>query len=409
MNSTNREYRKRIWTACYDTYAKYNNTIADIYIGHLKSVNFKVKARNYESAKNKALYSNNINEKVYDNLINTTNDNISTYYRWIQIKSDILGYKLKTYDLNAPLIPSIKKTVDYEKGKEIVLNSLSILGDEYVNNVNHAFNNRWIDVYPGDNKRSGAYSSGATTKLAHPYVLMNWTNNQSDVSTLSHEMGHNMHSLYSTKNQPDEYMSYPIFTAEVASTTNEIILFDYMMNRLSDSDDDLDEKLHLLEMRINDMCGTFFRQVNFSNFENNAHELVNNGEAVTSETLNSLYSKLEDQHFDITCMDKTEHSKITWSRIPHFYTEFYVYQYATGLAASQKLADNLRNTNNPSPIINFISSGGSSNAIETLQKAGVDMTDNDTIKSVINELERLMDEFEKLYELKKTKLELVTG
>ncbi len=391
--STDRAYREKAYKAFYKPYKEFSNTLASLYSGQVKTTIFTAKARKYSSSLEAALSVNNIPVSVYNNLISTVDSNLEPLHRWIRLRKKILGLsEIHPYDFNVTLFPDVKKEYSYDKSVEIVREALKPLGEDYIKNLNFAFDNRWIDVYETKGKMNGAYSSG-TTYGTHPYVLLNWSGQLSDVFTLAHEMGHNMHSLYSEKTQPYIYSDYSIFVAEVASTCNEAMLLDYLIKNASSKD----EKLALLEKYISNITSTFYRQVMFAEFEKDAHEMLEKGEPLTAESLTALYKNITDKYLGPD-MVIDEEETYTWARIPHFYYNFYVYQYATSFAASQVLIKKIINEKQPAidKYLNFLKSGSSDYPIEILKKAGVDMTSPEPILQTIAKMNELLDQLEKL-------------
>ncbi|HSD62560.1 MAG TPA: oligoendopeptidase F, partial [Ignavibacteriaceae bacterium] len=334
MYSGDRNFRERTFTSYFKPFIDYSNTLSVLFTGSLKSNIFNAKARNYKSAREAALDKNNISVSVYDNLVKTVNDSFEPMYRWASLKKKILKIpELHPYDVYVTLFPAdFEQKYPYEDAKKIVYDALRSLGDDYLSSLQTAFQNRWIDVYETQAKRSGAYSSG-TTYGVHPYVLLNWTDLLNDVFTLSHEMGHNMHSFYTGKSQPYVYSNYTIFLAEVASTFNESLLLDYFIKMAGTPS----EKLYFIEKYLNNITSTFYRQTMFAEFEMLVYEKTESGMALTSEDLCELYKSIYQKYWGPEMIiDKEE--EFTWARVPHFYYNFYVYQYATGFAASEILS-----------------------------------------------------------------------
>src|SRR5699024_7492865 len=292
--------------------------------GNIKTDNVNAKVRNFESARHAALNSNNIPETVYDNLVETVNEHLPLLHRYINLRKKVLKLDdLHMYDLYTPLIQDMEMKITYKEAQEQVLKSLQPLGDDYTEIIKEAFNNRWIDVEENVGKRSGAYSSGAYG--TNPYILMNWQDNVNNMFTLTHELGHSLHSYYTHKNQPFRYGSYSIFVAEVASTTNEALLSDYLLKNLKDEK----ERLYVLNYFLEGFRGTVFRQTMFAEFEHDIHIRAQNGEALTAEKLTEIYYELNKKYFG-TDIIIDEEIGLEWARIPHFYMNYYVYQYATG-------------------------------------------------------------------------------
>jgi len=394
LYSKDRDYRERAFKAYLNPYKDNANSFGSLFNGNLKSNIFYARARKYNSAIEAALFKNNIPNSVYDNLIKTVNDNLNPMHRWASLKKKLLGLnELHPYDVYVTLFDQkLEKKYPYAEAVKIVLDSLKIMGADYLTSLNKAFNNRWIDVYETKAKRSGAYSSG-TTFGVHPYVLLNWTDLLNDVFTLVHEMGHNMHSYYTGLNQPFVYANYSIFLAEVASTFNESLLLDHLV-KISESKE---EKLYLLEKYLNNVTTTVYRQVMFAEFEQLTHSKVENGEALTPDILCSLYKDVFQKYWGPE-MIIDEEETYTWARVPHFYYNFYVYQYATGFAASEALASKVKTGGEPAvkKYLDFLKAGSSDYPINILKKAGVDMNSQDPILAVTNKMNKIIDEIENL-------------
>ena len=393
MYSLDREYRKRFYKSYYKPYMRFQNTLASLFDGNIKASVFNAKVRNYESTRNAALDNNNIPLSVYDNLVNTVENNLEPLNRWCSLKKKVMGVKsFHSYDIYVTLFPSVEKKYSYEESLDILYSALSPLGEEYILNLKLALNNRWIDVYETKGKRSGAYSSG-TTFGVHPYVLLNWNDQLNDVFTLAHEMGHNMHSYYTGKNQPFPYAGYSIFIAEVTSTLNEALLLDYLIEQSKSKE----EKLFLIEKHISNIVGTFYRQTLFAKFEQTVHEKAERNEALTPDYLNELYGTLHKKFWGKDMiLDKEE--SFTWARVPHFYYNFYVYQYATSYAASEILADVIKLEGKPAVdrYLNFLKAGNSDYPINVLKQAGVDMTSPQPILGITKKFNFLLDKMEEL-------------
>jgi oligoendopeptidase F len=398
LYSQDREYRKRAFTAYLKPFSEYNNTLSSLFNGNLKVNIFNAKARKYSSARETALDNNNIPLSVYDNLVKTANDNLNPLHRWAELKKKVLNVtELHPYDVYVNLFSQKEeRKYSYEEAIEIVCTSLAPLGDEYINTLRLAFNNRWIDVYESRAKKSGAYSSGTTFGI-HPYVLLNWTDLLNDVFTLAHEMGHNMHSYYTGMNQPYPYANYTIFLAEVASTFNESLLLEYLISK----SESIEEKLSLLEKYLNNITATFYRQTMFAEFEMNAYDRTEKGEVLTHDILCSMYKDIYQKYWGpAMVIDKEE--EYTWARVPHFYYNFYVYQYATGFAASEVLANKVKSEKKPAvdKYLKFLKSGSSDYSINILKNAGVDMNSAEPVIAVTKKMDQLLDEVEKLLKVK---------
>jgi len=393
MYSTNRGFRQRVYKGIYKPYKEYQNTYGALFNGQIKSLVFNSRARKYNSTREASLDKNNIPLSVYDNLVNTVRTNIKVLHRWAELKKKVLGYKeLHPYDTYVSLFPSVKKEYSYDAAAEILYKALLPLGREYVKDIKNAVDNRWIDVYETKGKRSGAYSSG-TTFGVHPYVLLNWNNQLNDVFTFAHEMGHNMHSFYTGNTQPYPYANYSIFVAEVASITNEALLLDYLIKNAKTKE----EKLALIEMNLQNIQATFFRQTRFADFEQLTNELTEKGEALTPVKLTELFGKMYQDYWG-PAMVMDEEEGYSWARIPHFYYDFYVYQYATSYAASQAVAEKILTEGDPAvkKYLEFLHSGSSQYPIDVLKKAGVDMNSPEVIKAVVRKMNNLMDQMEEL-------------
>ncbi len=393
MSSLNRDFRKRVYKGTYVPFLNLKNTLASLYYGSIKSNIFQAKARNYKTTLEWALDQNNIPVKVYKNLINSVNANLQPLHRWCSLKKKILGYKeMHPYDTYVTLFPNVKREYTFEEAKQIVLKALAPLGKDYISKLKNVFKSRLIDVYETKGKAAGAYSSGSS-KLSKPYVLLNWGGELNDVFTLAHELGHNMHSLYTVEFQPLPYADYPIFLAEVASITNEMLLLDYLIEHSTTKD----EKLALIEKYLNNMKSTFYRQARFAEFEMIAQSKAENGEALTSENLSKIFGDLYQKYWGKDMVVDMEEA-YSWPRIHHFFYDFYVYSYATSFASAQLIAKNIKREGEPAikRHLDFLKSGESEYAIPTLKKDGVDMTKPDPIVAVAKKMNSLMDEMEKL-------------
>ncbi|PET69558.1 oligoendopeptidase F, partial [Bacillus sp. AFS001701] len=339
-----------------------------------------------------ALSNNEIPEIVYDQLVSTVNDNLNLLHRYIAIRKKALKLdEIHMYDLFTPLVEEVKMEVKYEEAKEILLKALKPLGDEYVEILKEAYESRWVDVVENKGKRSGAYSSGAYG--TNPYILMNWQDNVNNLFTLAHEFGHSVHSYHTRKNQPYVYGDYSIFVAEVASTCNEAILNDYLLKNTEDPK----QRLYLLNHYLETFRGTVFRQTMFAEFEHQIHVLAQNGEALTPDLLTKTYYELNQKYFgDEIVID--ELIGLEWSRIPHFYYNYYVYQYATGFSAATALSKQILEEGEPAVerYLGFLKAGSSDYPIEVLKKAGVDMTSSQPIVEALKVFEEMLNEMEEL-------------
>lgn len=392
LESSDRRVREEAFKAVYETYGKFKNTFASTLSGTVKKDNFSARVRHYNSARHSALSTNNIPEEVYDNLVKTVNDNLHLLHRYIDLRKKVLGIEeLHMYDLYTPLVKDVKMEVTYEEAKDYILKGLKPLGEDYLNVLKEGFENRWVDVHENKGKRSGAYSSG--TYGINPYILMNWQDNVNNLFTLAHEFGHSVHSYYTRKTQPYPYGDYSIFVAEVASTCNEALLNDYLLKTI----DDEKQRLYLLNHYLEGFRGTVFRQTMFAEFEHDVHVRAQNGEPLTPELLTKLYYDLNKKYFgDNLVID--EEIGLEWARIPHFYYNYYVYQYATGFSAAAALSKQILEEGDAAVerYVGFLKSGSSDYPIEVLKKAGVDMTTSQPIEEALAVFEEKLTEMERL-------------
>lgn len=397
--STNRNQndRKLAFEALYDSYNNSKNTFAAIYRAIVQKNVASSRARNYESCLDKALENKNIPREVFLSLINSASENVAPLKRYIELRKKALNLQEYHYYDNSINIVDYNKVFKYDDAKEIVLKSVAPLGEDYVKKITTAISEGWLDVFETKNKRSGAYSINIYD--VHPYMLLNYQETMDDVFTLAHELGHTMHSILSSENQPYVTADYTIFVAEVASTFNERLLLDYM---LETSDDSL-EKIALLEQALGNILGTYYIQTLFASYEYEAHKLVEEDKAITTEILSDIMENLFKKYFgDTVTIDELQ--KIIWARIPHFFNSpFYVYQYSTSFAASAKLYANLKNDINARDrYLNLLKSGGNNHPMEQLKLAGVDLSKKESFDDVAKEFDRLLDIFEN--ELKKINL-----
>ncbi len=394
MYSHNRDFRERAFRNYYKQYKSYANTFSVLFNGNLKANIFVSKVRKYNSVREAALDSNNIPFSVYDKLLEAANNNLKPLHRWSLLKKRLLKInELHPYDVYVNLFQTgSEKKYSFEEAKEIVYQALKPMGEEYLTSLKTAFENRWIDVHETQSKKSGAYSSG-TTFGVHPYVLLNWTGLLTDIFTLAHEMGHNMHSYFTGKTQPYPYANYSIFLAEVASTFNESLLLDYLIVNAETKM----EKLDLIEKYLSNITSTFYRQVMFSEYESLVYEKVESGIALTPDLLCKYYKELYQKYWGPE-MIVDEEEEYTWTRVPHFYYNFYVYQYATGFAASEILVKKVKEEGKPAvdKYLNFLKSGSSDYPINILKSAGVDMNSPEPVIAVTQKMDELLNEIETL-------------
>lgn len=392
MESRDRNVRKEAFYALYRQYKSYINTLAASYYGNVKQAVFFANARNYESTLQMYLSGSFIPESVYTNLIDTVNNNLDKMHDYVSLRKKTLGVdELHFYDIYAPLTSDYTVKVSYENAKETVLDALKILGDDYVSQVKKGYESGWVDVYENDGKRSGAFSWGAYG--THPYIFLNYTETLNDIFTLIHETGHAMHTYYSNETQPYTYAGYKIFVAEVASTCNEVILIDYLLKH-SQSDE---EKKYLYGHYLEQFKGTLFRQTMFAEFEMITHRMAQDGEVLNAESLCGTYKKLNEKYFGKD-MVIDEEIAYEWARIPHFYTPFYVYQYATGFSAAVAIATKI--INGDKEVLHgyreFLKGGSSMHPIELLSLCKIDMSKPDVIQDALNVFGGLIEDFKKI-------------
>ncbi|WP_347994865.1 oligoendopeptidase F [uncultured Eubacterium sp.] len=392
LESTDREVRKAAFEGVYETYGKMRNTLAATFAANLDQANFYAQVRKFSSAREMYLYGSNIPESVYDNLIETVHKNMDKMHKYVSLRKKILDVsELHMYDLYTPIAKVPDTKYSFEAAKDIVLEGLAPMGEEYIKVLEEGFDNRWIDVYENEGKRSGAYSWGAYG--THPYVLMNYHGTLDHVFTLAHEMGHAIHSYYSDANQPYVNAGYKIFVAEVASTCNESLLIQHLLKITEDEE----EKTYLINHFLEQFKGTLYRQTMFAEFEKIAHSMVQNGEGVTADRLCGIYYNLNKEYFgDDIVIDKE--IELEWARIPHFYNPFYVYQYATGLSAAIALSKRILEEGKPAveDYMKFLTGGSSQDPIELLKIAGVDMTSSEPIETALELFGNLLEELQKI-------------
>ena len=399
--SPNREDRQRVFETFWNNYSRFSGSYGEMLYGNIKSQIFNARARNYATSLEASLSPNNIPVEVYHSLVENVNKNLPAFHRYLEIKKRMLEVDtLKYLDMYAPVVKDLELKYNYDEAAEIILESLKPLGNEYVATVKRAFNERWIDVYPSEGKVSGAYSNGSDYD-GHPYILMNYNDLYSDVSTLTHELGHTMHSYYSNMKQPFPLADYSIFVAEVASTFNEVLLFNYMLERI----DNDDVKLSLLMNWLDGFKGTLFRQTQFAEYELRIHEEAEAGKPLTGDTFSEIYGEIVKRYYghdkNITFID--DYINMEWAFIPHFYYNYYVYQYSTSFTASISLAEKVMSGDQQAlnNYLAFLSSGGSDYPIEVLKKAGVDMTASEPFDKTIDAMNKVMDEIEAILDKKK--------
>lgn len=392
MESHDRNVRKAAYNSMYDSFKELINTIGTTYNYNTKTDVISARIRKYESARAAALSGDNIQGEVYDNLISVVNKSLPSMHRYVELRKKILGVdKLYMYDMYVPLIEIPKTTVPYEEALDIIRRALVPLGSEYIEKMNEGINQGWIDVYENKGKTSGAYSFGCYD--SYPYILLNYTDTLKDVFTVVHEMGHSMHSRYTREEQPYIYGSHSIFTAEVASTVNESLLMQYLLNNA----DDITMKKYLLNLHIEEFRTTLFRQTMFAEFEDITHKAVESGQVLTADRMCEQYEALNCKYYGPS-IEKDDTIRYEWARIPHFYNAFYVYKYATGYSAATAISNKILNEGKAAAdnYIKFLKTGESDYPIELLKIAGVDMSSPEPIEKAMETFDTLLDEFEKL-------------
>ncbi len=389
LENQDRTVRKAAFDSVYETYKQYINTISATYSANIKQAQFFAKARGYSSTRNMYTGMNGVPESVYDNLIEAVHEGLPAMYRYVALRKKMLQVdELHMYDVYVPIVPECHVTIPFEEAKATILKALEPMGEIYLNALKMGFDNRWIDACENAGKRSGAYSSGG---LVHPYVLMTYQGTMDNMFTLAHEMGHAMHSYFSMQTQPHQTSHYVIFVAEVASTCNEMLLTRYLLKTTSDPM----MRAYVINHFLDTVKGTLYRQTMFTEFEMKAHRMAEEGQALTSKNLSDMYYELNQLYFgpDMVSDDLIRYE---WARIPHFYTPFYVYQYATGISAAVALSDRILNEGESAvrDYFKFLQGGGSMDPIDLLKLAGVDMSSPEPVRATV----RLFDEM--LAELK---------
>ena len=393
VESKNREVRRGAYEALYSTYEQYQHTYAKTLQTNVKVQNYRAKVRNYKSAREAALAANFVPESVYDNLVSAVRKHLPLLHRYLALRSKILGIPdLKMYDVYTPL-SSVEYSFTYEEALKKAEDALAVLGEDYLSRVKRAFSERWIDVYENQGKRSGAYSGGSYDTNA--FMLLNWQDNLDNLFTLVHETGHSMHSSYTRETQPYVYGDYSIFLAEIASTTNENILTEKLLQEVQDDA----TRFAILNNFLDGFRGTVFRQTQFAEFEHAIHQADQNGEVLTSEFLNNLYADLNQEYYGLSKEDNPQ-IQYEWARIPHFYYNYYVYQYSTGFAAASALAEKIvyGSQDDRNRYIDYLKAGKSDYPLNIMRKAGVDMEKEDYLNDAFAVFERRLDEFEALVE-----------
>ena len=389
IQSQNREVRKNAFDVMYATYGQFENSLASTLSGVVKQHNYLARVHNYDSARSSALAENHVPTVVYDTLISEVDSHLDLLHDYVALRKQILGLDdLQMWDLYVPLTGTPSLSYTFEQAKAEAKKALVPLGEDYLKQVDYIFNNRVIDVVESQNKVTGAYSGGSYDTDA--YELLNWENNIDSLYTLVHETGHSVHSMYTRQTQPYVYGDYPIFVAEIASTTNENILTEYFLDHITDPK----TRAFVLNYYLDSFKGTLFRQTQFAEFEQYIHDLDAKGEPLTADMLDDFYGDLNQRYYGDAVEPGSEIAK-EWARIPHFYYNFYVYQYATGFAAATALANNVVHgtSEQREAYINFLKSGSSDYPVEIMKKAGVDMTKPDYLEEAFETFKKRLAEF----------------
>ncbi len=393
IENKNREIRRDTFVTLYKTYKQYKNTFASLISNNINEDISISKIKKYNSAIECSLYKDEIDLSVYDNLISSVNDGLSILYKYYDIKKKVLGVsELHLYDVYVSMLKEYNKEYKYDDAVEIVKRALGVLGEDYIKVIDDGIKKRWIDVYPTKNKRTGGYSSGGYD--TYPYILLNYQDKYNDMSTLAHELGHSMHSYYARSNNSYIYGDYSIFVAEVASTVNELLLAKYMLKNSSSKE----EKLYILNKLMELFRATIFRQTMFAEFERDIYNLSENDEVLTADKLCDMYYLLNKKYFgDNVVID--DEIRYEWERIPHFYYNFYVYKYATGLSYACNIVNNILSgkENAVKNYINFLKCGRTKNPRDSLLVAGVDITKKEVVDNAIKMFDDILNEFNLLY------------
>lgn len=392
MESPDRAVREGAFKTLYGQIASLKNTFAAIYRGNLKQAKFYAQSRKYSSARAMYLADSNVPESVYDNLLSAVHEALPMMYRYVAVRKKVLGVdKLHMYDVYTPIVAAQNQTYEFEQAKQMVLEALKPMGEDYLSHAREGLENRWIDIYPNKGKKGGAYSWGCYD--SQPFILLNYTKNLDSVFTLIHEMGHSIHSYYSITAQDYAYSDYKIFVAEVASTCNECLLMHDLLEKTTDKE----QRKYLLNHYLDSFKGTLFRQTMFAEFEKTAHDYCAQGKPLTAEALSQMYLELNQKYFGPD-MEKDEEIAYEWMRIPHFYTPFYVYQYATGYSAAVALSAKILKEGKPAvdAYMSFLKGGESKDPIDLLKMAGVDMTTEKPVADALALFGDLVTELETL-------------
>ena len=390
--SKSESIRKQAFESMYSLYKKHINTITELYLARVKQRTISSKIRNYDSSLDAATNHDDSNVKVYETLLKELDKNLYLNHEYMSLKAKLLNKeKVHMYDVYVNTLDVESKKIEYEDAKKLVLDGLAPMGEEYVNKLKYAFENNWLDVYTSDNKMSGAYSMGIHS--VHPFVLLNYINSSRDVSTIAHELGHSMHSYYASKNQNVINANYTIMVAEVASTVNEILLANYLINKETDNK----KKMALINEQLDMIRATLIRQSMFAEFEKEVHGKIENGESLTSDNLNDIYFELVKKYFGNACIIDEE-IKYEWARIPHFYSCFYVYKYATGITSAIVIASKILSGEEGyvEKYINMLSQGGAKDSLSLLRMVDVDLEKEETYEKAFEYFKEKLETLKKL-------------
>lgn len=392
IESDDREIRKEAFTTLYETYKQFKNIFASLITSNIKEEVSMAKIKKYNSSIEASLYRDELDLSIYNNLVDTVNDRVDILHKYYDLKKKVLGVsELHLYDVYTDLIKIGDFKYSFDRASDIVVNALSVLGDEYVSILKDGIDNRWIDVYPNRGKRTGGYSSGSYD--TNPYILLNYQDKYDDMSTLAHELGHSIHSYYTRHNNPYQYGHYSIFVAEVASTVNELLLAKYVIKNSNDKN----EKLFILNRMMELFRATIYRQTMFAEFERNIYDMIEESKPVTADILSDEYYRLNKVYFGNNVVID-DYIRYEWERIPHFYYNFYVYKYATGLSAACYIVNSLLDGKiSANDYIAFLKCGKSKSPLDSLKVAGVDLSDKAVISSALDMFDEIIDEFKDLY------------
>jgi len=391
LKEPDREFRQTVHESFYEEWADVRNAVGSAYKNSVKADVKTARVRNYETAREAAMDGPNVPVEVYDNLVDTVRDNLDKLHRHAELKADVLGVdELEMWDVYMPMTETESPDVSYEEATEYVVDAVGALGEEYQERVAEGLDSRWVDVYENDGKRAGAFSSG--TYDTQPFIMMNYQDDIASMYTLAHELGHSMHSQYTKETQPYVYSNYEIFVAEVASTVNETLLTQHLLETV----DDPEFRRHVLNEYLERVRSTLYRQTMFADFEHQAHRLEEDGEAITPDALDELYGDLKREFYAVANVD--DHIEREWMRIPHFYRAYYVYQYATGISAAVALSQRILegDADATERYREFLSKGSREYPLELLEGAGVDMSSSDPIQSALDVYDDYLDEMESL-------------